>query len=105
MQLGQELLLEQIKDQTPNPLTQWQLFSQVSGLYDPVGLVTPAKQKGAMLLRKTFQETNEAGGPGLGISPPMITTIFISRCLRQVHNILQDQSHPAHQLFQDFFVI
>lgn len=28
----------------PNPLTQRELLSQVSGLYDPVGLVTPAKQ-------------------------------------------------------------
>lgn len=40
---------------TPNPLTRRELLSQVAGLYDPIGLVTPAKQKGAILVRKAFQ--------------------------------------------------
>ncbi|XP_032434156.1 uncharacterized protein LOC116729604 [Xiphophorus hellerii] len=56
MRLGQDLQLDQIRSQTPNPLTRRELLSQVSGLYDPVGLVTPAKQKGAILVRKAFQE-------------------------------------------------
>lgn len=56
MRLGQNLQLDQIRSQTPNPLTRRELLSQVSGLYDPVGLVTPAKQKGAILVRKAFQE-------------------------------------------------
>ncbi|GAA6082860.1 uncharacterized protein LOC108183760 [Tachysurus ichikawai] len=47
---------------TPNPLTRRHLLSQVAGLYDPIGLVTPAKQKGAILVRKAFQE---AGGGSL----------------------------------------
>ncbi len=28
----------------------------MAGLYDPIGLVTPVKQKGAILVRKAFQE-------------------------------------------------
>ncbi|XP_039456743.1 uncharacterized protein LOC120433854 [Oreochromis aureus] len=57
MRVGQDLVQEQIKTHTPNPLTRRELLSQVSGLYDPVGLVTPAKQKGAILVRRAFQET------------------------------------------------
>lgn len=60
MRLGQDLPLDQIRAQTPNPLTQRELLSQVSGLYDPVGLVTPAKQKGAILVRRAFQEDKSA---------------------------------------------
>ncbi|CAI5678593.1 unnamed protein product [Oreochromis niloticus] len=57
MRVGQDLVHEQIKTHMPNPLTRRELLSQVSGLYDPVGLVTPAKQKGAILVRRAFQET------------------------------------------------
>lgn len=39
-----------------NPLTRRALLSQVAGLYDPIGLVMPTKQKGAILVRKAFQE-------------------------------------------------
>uniref|UniRef100_G3NG64 Reverse transcriptase domain-containing protein n=2 Tax=Gasterosteus aculeatus TaxID=69293 RepID=G3NG64_GASAC len=39
-----------------NPLTRRELLSQVSGLYDPIGLTTPVKQKGAILVRRAFQE-------------------------------------------------
>ena len=56
MRLGQDLLQEEIRAQMPDPLTRRELLSQVSGLYDPVGLVTPAKQKGAILVRRAFQE-------------------------------------------------
>ncbi|KAK7918663.1 hypothetical protein WMY93_009947 [Mugilogobius chulae] len=56
MRLGQDLLKEEVRSQTPDPLTRRQLLSQVSGLYDPLGLVTPAKQKGAILVRRAFQE-------------------------------------------------
>ena len=45
IRLGQNLLQEQVRPQTPNPLTRRELLSQVAGLYDPSGLVTPAKQK------------------------------------------------------------
>ncbi|XP_059209564.1 uncharacterized protein LOC131988465 [Centropristis striata] len=55
MRLGQDLL-EQIRAQTPNPLTRRELLSQVSGLYDPLGLVTPVKQKGTILVRRAFRE-------------------------------------------------
>lgn len=57
MRMGQNLLKEEVKVKTPNPLTRRHLLSQVAGLYDPIGLVTPAKQKGAILVRKAFQET------------------------------------------------
>lgn len=56
MRLGQDLQREEVREQTPDPLTRRELLSQVSGLYDPLGLVTPAKQKGAILVRRAFQE-------------------------------------------------
>ncbi|KAI4905883.1 hypothetical protein NFI96_001272 [Prochilodus magdalenae] len=49
--------MEEVSSHTPNPLTRRELLSQVAGLYDPIGLVTPVKQKGAILVRKAFQET------------------------------------------------
>ncbi|XP_048035062.1 uncharacterized protein LOC125260633 [Megalobrama amblycephala] len=58
----QDLLEEEVRLKTPNPLTRRHLLSQVAGLYDPIGLITPAKQKGTILVRKAFQE---AGGGGL----------------------------------------
>lgn len=62
MRVGQNLLEEEVRGKTPNPLTRRELLSQVASLYDPIGLVTPAKQKGAILVRKAFQE---AGGKTL----------------------------------------
>ncbi|XP_070408825.1 uncharacterized protein [Nothobranchius furzeri] len=56
MRLGQNLLREEVRTQTPDPLTRRELLSQVSSLYDPLGLVTPVKQKGAILVRRAFQE-------------------------------------------------
>lgn len=57
MRVGQNLLEEEVRGKTPNPLTRRQLLSQVASLYDPIGLVTPVKQKGAILVRRAFQET------------------------------------------------
>ncbi|KAM9553345.1 uncharacterized protein ACWYII_035103 isoform 1-T2 [Salvelinus alpinus] len=62
MRVGQNLLDEEVRGKTPNPLTRRELLSQVASLYDSIGLVTPAKQKGAILVRKVFQE---AGGKTL----------------------------------------
>ncbi|XP_013856505.1 uncharacterized protein LOC106512432 [Austrofundulus limnaeus] len=56
MRLGQDLLLEEVRLKTPDPLTRRELLSQIAGLYDPIGLTTPAKQKGAILVRGAFQE-------------------------------------------------
>lgn len=56
MRLGQDLQKEEVRAQTQDPLTRRELLSQVSGLYDPVGLTTPVKQKGAILVRRAFQE-------------------------------------------------
>ncbi len=56
MRVRQNLLKEEVRAKTPNPLTRRELLSQVAGLYDPIGLVTPVKQKGAILVRKAFQE-------------------------------------------------
>ncbi|KAJ8017294.1 hypothetical protein DPEC_G00016350 [Dallia pectoralis] len=61
MRVGQNLLKEELRG-APNPLTRRELLSQVANLYDPIGLVTPVKQKGAILVRKAFQE---AGGKAL----------------------------------------
>ncbi|KAK7928986.1 hypothetical protein WMY93_005381 [Mugilogobius chulae] len=57
MRLGKNLSKEEIREGTPNPLSRRELLSQVAGLYDPIGLVTPLKQRGAILVRKAFQET------------------------------------------------
>ncbi|KAJ8260443.1 hypothetical protein GJAV_G00182210 [Gymnothorax javanicus] len=56
MRLGQDLQLEQVRAETPDPLTRQELLSQVSGLYDPISLTTPVKQKGTILVRRAFQE-------------------------------------------------
>jgi hypothetical protein len=66
MRVCQNLLGEEVRENTPNPLTRRQLLSQVASLYDPIGFVTPAKQKGTILVRKAFQE---AGGKALTIDP------------------------------------
>ncbi|KAI2651191.1 Endoplasmic reticulum mannosyl-oligosaccharide 1,2-alpha-mannosidase [Labeo rohita] len=63
MRLGQDLLLGQVRAQTPDPLTQRELLSQVSGLYDPIGLATPIKQGGAILVRRAFQEAKPRVAP------------------------------------------
>lgn len=54
MRLGNNLDKEEVRPGTPNPLSRRELLSQVAGLYDPIGLVTPLKQKGAILVRKAF---------------------------------------------------
>lgn len=56
MRVGKNLLEEEVRGKTPNPLTRRELLSQVASLYDPIGLITPAKRKGAILVRKAFQE-------------------------------------------------
>lgn len=62
MRVGQDLLGEEVREKTPNSLTRRELLSQVAGLHEPIGLVAPAKQKGAILVTKAFQE---AGGGSL----------------------------------------
>ena len=59
MRMGEDLSEEEIMHATPNPLTRRVLLSQVAGLYDPIGLVTPLKQKGAILVRRAFQEAGK----------------------------------------------
>lgn len=50
LRLGQNLLKEEVQLQTPKPFTRREVLSQVAGLYDPLGLVAPAKQKGTILV-------------------------------------------------------
>lgn len=57
MRTGQDLSMKEVRANTPEPLTRRELLSQVAGLYDPIGLVSPIKQKGAILVRKAFQES------------------------------------------------
>ena len=56
MRTGINLKEEEVREKTPIGLSRRELLSQVAGLYDPIGLVTPAKQKGAILVRRAFQE-------------------------------------------------
>ena len=66
MRGGKDLLKQEVRTETPKPLTRRGLLSHVAGLYDPVGLVTPAKQKGTILVKKVFQE---GGGGKLTTKP------------------------------------
>ena len=59
MRTGINLREDEIRESTPTALTRRMLLSQQAALYDPAGLAAPAKQKGAILVRKAFQE---AGG-------------------------------------------
>ncbi|KAG1941179.1 hypothetical protein F2P79_016312 [Pimephales promelas] len=54
-----DLTEEEVEVKTPNPLTRRVLLSQIAGLYDPIGLVTPVKQKGVILVRRAFQEAGK----------------------------------------------
>ncbi|XP_065152486.1 uncharacterized protein [Paramisgurnus dabryanus] len=56
MRIGLDLQEDEIKGNTPNPLTRRILLSQIAGFYDPIGLASPAKQRGVMLIRESFQE-------------------------------------------------
>ncbi|XP_078789161.1 uncharacterized protein LOC144984490 [Oryzias latipes] len=77
MRLGKDLLKKEVRSGTPDPLTRRELLSQVAGLYDPIGLVAPAKQKGAILVRKAYQE---AGGGKLS---KLTWDKPLSACLRE----------------------
>lgn len=50
MRTETDLTEEEVDVKTPN------LLSQVAGMYDPIGLATPVKQKGVILVRRAFQE-------------------------------------------------
>ncbi|XP_027138459.1 uncharacterized protein LOC113746562 [Larimichthys crocea] len=54
-----DLTEEEVDVKTPIPLTRRVLLSQVAGLYDPIGLATPVKQKGVILVRRAFQEARK----------------------------------------------
>lgn len=62
LRMEEDLLQEEVRLRTPNPLTRRHLLSQVAELYDLIGLVKPAKQKGTILVKK---ESQEAGSRGL----------------------------------------
>lgn len=59
MRTGLNLRMEDVRGETPNPLTRRILLSQIATFYDPIGLASPAKQKGVMLVREAFQECGE----------------------------------------------
>lgn len=59
MRTGHNLSMEDVREGTPNPLTRRILLSQIAALYDPIGLASPAKQKGVMLVREAFQEAGK----------------------------------------------
>ncbi len=59
MRTETDLTEGEVEVKTPNPLTRRVLLSQIAGLYDPIGLVTPVKQKGVILVRRAFQEAGK----------------------------------------------
>ncbi|XP_054611256.1 uncharacterized protein LOC129169152 [Dunckerocampus dactyliophorus] len=65
MRLEENLSREEVRARAPDPLTRRELLSQVSGLYDPLGLATPVKQKGAILVRRAFQEAKVNYSPAV----------------------------------------
>lgn len=56
MRTGLDLKEDEIRSSTPDPLTQRMFLSQTIGFYDPISLASPAKQKGMMLIRDSYQE-------------------------------------------------
>ncbi|KAL1006954.1 hypothetical protein UPYG_G00079620 [Umbra pygmaea] len=56
MRTGLDLREDEIRGSTPDPLTRRIMLSQIAGFYDPIGLASPAKQRGVMLIRESFQE-------------------------------------------------
>ncbi|XP_019738326.1 uncharacterized protein LOC109523554 isoform X3 [Hippocampus comes] len=59
MRTGLDLREEEVRRSTPEPLSRRLLLGQIASLYDPIGLVTPAKQKGVILVRESFQEARK----------------------------------------------
>ena len=59
MRVEEDLTEEEVEEKTPDPLTRRMLLSQVAGLYDPIGLATPMKQKGVILVRRAFQAAGQ----------------------------------------------
>ena len=59
MRMGLDLREEEVRSNTPNPLTRRVLLSQIAAFYDPIGLAVPAKQKGVMLVRESYQEAGK----------------------------------------------
>lgn len=56
MRVEENLLRDEVRVQVPDPLTQRVLLIQVPGLYNPLSLATPVKQKVAILVKRTFHE-------------------------------------------------
>lgn len=50
MRTGLDLRKEELRANTPDPLTQQIMLSQIMGFYDPIGLASPVKQRGVMLV-------------------------------------------------------
>ncbi len=49
--------------------------------------------------QQALQRVVRTAGRIIGNTLPEMSTIFTTRCLRRVQNILHDQHHPAHHLF------
>ncbi len=49
--------------------------------------------------QQALQRVVRTAGRIIGTTLPEMSTIFTTRCLRRVQNILRDQHHPAHHLF------
>ncbi|KAK0155002.1 RNA-directed DNA polymerase from mobile element jockey [Merluccius polli] len=49
--------------------------------------------------KEAIHRVVRAAGKIIGVILPDITTVYTSRCMRQVENILQDYLHPAHHPF------
>ncbi|TDG96452.1 hypothetical protein EPR50_G00228620 [Perca flavescens] len=50
--------------------------------------------------KEALHRVVRAAGKIIGVVLPDIQTVYTSRCMKRVKNILQDHLHPAHHLFQ-----
>ena len=50
--------------------------------------------------KEALHRVVRAAGKIIGVVLPDIPTVYTSRCMKRVKNILQDHLHPAHHLFQ-----
>uniref|UniRef100_A0A2D4PSU3 Alkylated DNA repair protein AlkB homologue 8 N-terminal domain-containing protein n=1 Tax=Micrurus surinamensis TaxID=129470 RepID=A0A2D4PSU3_MICSU len=49
--------------------------------------------------KKALQRIIKTAQNIIGLQLPALNDSFASRCLRKLHNILGDSTHPAHNLF------
>ena len=59
---GPDLSLQQFKDNVPTVLTKRMILSQINGIYDPLGLLTPFTIRAKFMMQKLWKNENKELG-------------------------------------------